>query len=163
MSAYIHFFIRIGDVFQPIYEESRAGMIYTYFEPFATWEKITPLTEKDISYTRTTVNEEILRVDQEVKEIDERCKLIGTFNNSMDEKLEAINAEMTTKEHYLKERKPGLEHAISFCNFLDDLIESASNLKYYDTKGAILVDPDNYIYVGIETGSYVTKGDIDEA
>lgn len=157
MSSYINFFIRSDDKFLPLSDFSRSSEIYQRLHNDVPYEKLRALTyaeldsiEDDILEDRRVLNDKITNY---TKEID----LIATFNNSAEEKLEAIDS---TKEVIkdCQEAIDELDFAQGWFNSLCRIIDSARD--YTDENYNHLVDADKYVYAGVEVPCVPTLKDI---
>ena len=159
MSSYMHFFIRKGNEFAPIATYGRSSCTYQAFKEFAPYEKIRPLTALQLGQV-----DEKLRADLESQynrdAIVERINMISKFNNSVDEKLAAIEDEVSALKE-LEDEEKALKRARKFVSFLLDIIDEAHSSQYYEDAAAH-IDPNAYIYVGIECGGVVNVDTIEK-
>lgn len=153
MSAYIHFFIKGSDRFYPIATYSRNNKHYEYFSNFAPWEAVAPLDQEQLTCIKSNIKDEIEHLNKRLKETEKFIEAITKFNNSVEEKLEAVN-EQIEFINYCKEEIKQNEQVIFFIHFLNDMIDNVSDSKYYDDIESI--DPNKYVWVGIECGSFPT-------
>ena len=143
MSAYIQFFIRHNDDFLPIGVFSRANVVYQVFNSIAPWEKLRPISTMHLNEAAKEVNELINRDKKALARLDEREKLVATFNNSVEEKLEALADYGEYKNEVVKELESE-EGARAYIHMLYNVLDSIEYDKRFDM-GA-------YLYVGIEVG-----------
>lgn len=151
MSSYIHFFLRCGDKFLPIGTYGRSTHIYQAFEHFAPWERIRPVTIHFLDGVKNTLKD----LDSLVSDITaarERIFQIGAFNNSIDEKLNAINS-IEEEIAESKEEVEEIRNARNFIGFLYDILDEA---EYSSAQ----LNANEYLYVGLECGGSVTVADI---
>jgi len=152
MSCYTSFFIRRGEDFIPIGTYSRNSAIARAFSEnhfSVPWEKISPLTKKDISNVIDGIVEMKDYDNQTIAKYEKRIEEIKKMEASLSERLEMIDE----YESYIKEVREDLEeweHAHSYLVFLDDIIDEIKYSEYEKDKG---YDADNYIYFGLEIGS----------
>ena len=144
MSAYIQFFIRNENVFLPIGTFSRGNYIYQLFNNFAPWEKIRPITISDLERIHNEMISDIEKAKDQLKEIDKRRALIATFNNSTEEKLEALEG-YDEYEQGVKDDLAMAEYTKGYLNTLSDILDDVQFDERYDS--------DAYLYVGVEVGN----------
>ena len=144
MSAYIQFFIRSEDAFMPISVYSRNNTIYQYFDEYAPWGKIKPVTRELLRKVRDNINEDLAAIQKKYDQAKEMKEWIATLNNSLEEKMEYIeNIEEALGEYC--EEIDRLIYTKYYLTFLDDVIGSVEYEGHIDYK--------NYLYVGIEVGN----------
>ena len=143
MSAYIQFFIRHNDDFLPIGVFSRNNTIYQVFDEIAPWEKIRPISDVHLNKVRASLKDFANDIDRTMKRIENREKLIATFDNSVEEKLEALE-NSTEYKMELEEERVSYKMALGYVNSLYEILDSIEYDKRFDM-GA-------YLYVGIEVG-----------
>ena len=150
MSQYIHFFIRSTDRLLPIHTASRSSSIYRFFSDYAPYEKAFALSIQELQDIREEIN---TRIDEWTRRIEEErtnLQLIASFNNSVEDKIEAIEAArdfIRENEEYVNEMK----EALAFAYFLIDIYNEADDTKYEDETARL--DPTKYLYFGIECGT----------
>lgn len=144
MSAYIQFFIRHENIFLPIGTFSRGNYIYQLFNDFAPWEKIRPITISDLERIRNEMVLDIEKAKDQLKEIKERRALVATFNNSVEDKLEALMG-YDEYEQGVKDDLAMAEYTRGYLNTLSDILDDIQFDERYDS--------DTYIYVGVEVGN----------
>ena len=100
------------------------------------------------------IREEIsIRIDEWTHRIEEErtnLQLIASFNNSVEDKIEAIESardSIRENEEYVNEMK----EALAFTYFLMDIYNEADDTKYEDETARL--DPTKYLYFGIECGT----------
>ena len=91
MSQYMHFFVRKGDNFLPIGTYSRNTTLYEALSLSAPYEAIRPLTMEKINEVISTLIDEEKHAEDTISSLEAKNKLIATFNNSTEEKMELIN------------------------------------------------------------------------
>lgn len=142
MSAYIHFFVRIGNDFCPIATYCRGSKVYQIFHN-APYERIAVLDKETLN---DYFNEATIVRDELKEDVVRYEKLIGTitlFENSVEEKLESIEE----CENIIREVKDELretEDTICFIGFLTSIL----NEVLYDAPEGI--DKESYLYYGVE-------------
>ena len=154
MSQYIQFFIRSNsDEFLPIGIFSRCNAIYNFFEKYfnAPYEKIAAITMKDLRYLIEKIDNRIEVCNNRIVELEQKIKLITECNNSVEEKMIAIDEVNSDIKECVEERNE-FEWTRSYICSLEEIIDAiAYNDKYCK---------DTYLYCGIEVGENVTVEDI---
>ena len=144
MSSYLHFFLRDGDKFLPLATYGRGSQLYQLFTDAAPYAKIAPVTNAVLDRIKNDARSSIERSRAEISRIEDRIRLIGTFNNSIDEKIELIH----DQDDFLVEMREDIEEknmAMAFISFLYDILDEA----HYGEEG---LDAEAYLYCGIECG-----------
>lgn len=142
MSAYIHFFVRVGDTFCPIATYSRNSKVYEIFRR-APYEQITVLDKSTLSdyFNEATIWRDNLKED--IALYEKRIETIIRFENSAEEKLELIMEEERLIEEANNELRE-IEDAICFIGFLISILSEV----LYDA--SVGINKDSYLYYGIE-------------
>ena len=151
MSQYIHFFVRSTDKLLPIRTDSRSSPIYHFFSDYAPYEKARALSIQELQDIREEIN---IRIDEWTRRIEEErtnLQLIASFNNSVEDKMEAIKSSRDII-HEDEEIIEDMKGALSFTSFLMDMYNEAEDTKYYNRED-IKIDPTKYLYFGIECGT----------
>ena len=150
MSQYIHFFVRSTDKLLPIRTDSRSSPIYHFYSDYAPYEKARALSMGMLQEIREEIN---TRIDEWTRRIEEErtnLQLIASFNNSIKDKIEALEAardSIRENEEYVNEMK----EALAFTYFLMDIYNEADGTKYEEETARL--DPTKYLYFGIECGT----------
>ena len=150
MSQYIHFFVRSTDKLLPIYTSSHHSSVYRFFCDYAPYEKARALSIQELQDIREEIN---IRIDEWTRRIEEErtnLQLIASFNNSVEEKIEALESargSIRENEEYVNEMK----EALAFTSFLIDMYIEADDTKYEDETARL--NPNKYLYFGIECGT----------
>ena len=159
MSSYINFFIRSDDKFLPLSDFSRSSEIYQRLNNNVPYEKLRALTYNELNNIVNDIIEDTRKYNNRILKYKKEIELIATFNNSAEEKLEAIDsAESTIKD--IEESISELNFAQGWFDSLCRIIDSAS--EYTDEDYNHLIDASKYIYAGIETPLVPTLEDIKE-
>ena len=157
MSQYLNFFARIGDNFIPIGDYSRNTVFYQMFNSciYPPYEKIMPVSIQQLENIRDGFEKNQRNIELQINRIEKKKGLIATFDNSVDDKLEAVrDCDISIGEW--QENYDEVLCSIGSCNTYINMIEA---IKYSDEK-IEGIDFDNYIYCGIEVGLNVTVEDI---
>lgn len=154
MSEYTHIFLEKEGTFIEVSCTSRSAAISEMFEDYAPWEKIREVTHEDLQQIYRQYNDELTKWKQHQKDLEERIKVIATFNNSVDEKLEAWH-DIDGDINETKETIDQLEYALRIVTLLDDILDSSELNVKYERMAPV------HIYVGRECGSKVTMDDIE--
>jgi len=148
MSQYIQFFVKsLKGEFLPIGTFSRNCSIFTAFEEFCTfavpYEKVAPITVKDLAYVKNGLEKKIKEVDQKILEIEKTITIIAGCNNSIEDKLNEIHNLNSEIEEWL-DIKVELESSKGYISSLEEIIDSI----YWDSD----YNEEKYLYCGIEVG-----------
>ena len=150
MSQYIHFFIRSTDRLLPIRTTSNYSSVYRFFGDYAPYEKARALSMQELQDIREEINTRIDELTRHIEEGRTNLQLIASFNNSVEDKIEAIESArdfIRENEEYVNEMK----EALAFTYFLIDIYNEADYTKYEDETARL--DPTKYLYFGIECGT----------
>ena len=157
MSSYINFFIRIDDKFLHLSDFSRSSEIYQRLYNNVPYEKLRALTYNELDSIEDAIIEDKRKYADLISEYKKEIELIATFNNSAEEKLEAINSTESMMKD-IEESISELNFAQGWFNSLCSIIDSARD--YTDEDNNLLVDADKYIYAGVETPCVPTLKDV---
>ena len=150
MSQYIHFFIRSTDRLLPIRTTSNYSSIYRFFGDYAPYEKARALSMQELQDIREEISIRIDEWTRRIEEVRTNLQLIASFNNSIEDKIEALETArdfIRENEEYISEMK----EALAFTYFLIDIYNEADDTKYEDETARL--DPTKYLYFGIECGT----------
>ena len=157
MSEYTHVFIRKNDTFIELNCFSRnSGIAQALKYGIAPWEKIRGYMESDIRDICNDVKEQIDKLTDEVAATEAVMHEVGSWNNTVEEKREAI-AGYKEELSYLEEELDDARHAYTYFSVLRS-IAGNSELSQKWEYGKKEITP--VIYFGIECGSDVTVEDI---
>ena len=145
MSAYVDFFIRNKDDFIPIADYSRNSIIYSIIRDDIPYEKIRAITAQDISEFINVAAGKIRDYEQGIRKEKECIKLIATFDNNVEEKLEVI----AQREEGIEEYTQSIEECTYAKNFFSFLIELIDARRWEENSS---ININEYIYAGIEIG-----------
>lgn len=154
MSQYIQFFIRSNsNEFLPIGVFSRCNAIYDFFEKYfnAPYEKIAAITVKDLMYLIEKIDNRIEVYNDKIVGLEQKIKLITECNNSVEDKMVAIDEVYSDIEDYVEQRNE-FKQARSYVCSLEEILDAIA----YDDKYC----KDTYLYCGIEVGENPTIKDI---
>ncbi len=143
MSAYIEFFIKGKDRFYPIASYCRNSEVYRVMSEGAPWEKVRALSVERLNTYRSFMLEDVMKEEKRINEQEHELQLIPTFNNSIEEKIDAIDS---VKE-LIADKKEDIKAAKYVINFIDFLIDIINEVKYGEHED---LDPNSYLYYGIE-------------
>ena len=150
MSQYIHFFVRSTDRLLPIRTASRSSFIYHFFGDYAPYGKARALSIHELQNIREEINAQIDEWMRHIEEKRANLQLIASFNNSIEDKIEALEAardSIRENEESVNEMK----EALAFTYFLMDMYNEADDTKYEDETARL--NPNKYLYFGIECGT----------
>ena len=155
MSQYIQFFIRSNsDEFLPIGVFSRCNAIYDFFKKYfdTPYEKITAITAKDLRYLIEKIDNRIEVYNNRIVELEQKIKLITECNNSVEDKIVAIDGVYSDIENYVEDRNE-FKQARDYVCSLEEIIDAIA----YDDKYC----NDTYLYCGIEVGDLTVEDIVD--
>lgn len=153
MSQYTHIFLEKQHTFIEVSCTSRNCALSEMFSDYAPWEKIRKVTYDDLQHIYDRYKGELSDWNQHRKDLEERIKVIATFNNTIDEKLDAWR-DIDESLNETKETIDELESALNTVVLLKDVLyESQISSKYESTAPV-------HVYAGTECGSDVTIEDI---
>lgn len=144
MSMYCEFFIRNNKTFLPLPAYSRNNYIYEKFHHYAPWEKVKPLTNNALKTIAAEMHYDLDKSKESLTKTREERALIVQFNNSVEDKLEALGDNQDAINDW-EEQIEEISMGISFAGFLSDILEE---IRYDDR-----FNENEYLYVGIECGS----------
>ena len=150
MSSYVEFFIKAGDFYAPIYSESRSGAIYQAFQYQVPYEQSRALTQKDLNEVCNEQRSEKADLERRISAAQEKIEWLRTSTLSAEERMEEYNGEREMVEYY-KEEIAHADYVMNFCSWLGEMLEE---IRYRsDTCKRLAVDPDHYVFVGIDCGN----------
>ena len=154
MSEYMSFFIR-RDVenFVPLFTFSRNCVIYEILRYSVPYGKISPLSYHTLENKSNECERRIKDTEDRIKRCEEERALIASFNNSVEEKMEAL----ADNAQWLGEIKDNLEEERRALYTIIALIDIVEEIRFNDAW-----DKDKYIYAGIEVCSPTTKDVIEK-
>ena len=150
MSQYMHFFVRSTDRLLPIHTVTHSSSIYRFFNDYAPYEKARALSMQELKEIREEINTRIDEWTHRIEEDRTNLQLIASFNNSIEDKIEALESardSIRENEEYVNEMK----EALAFTYFLMGMYNEADDTKYEDETARL--DPTKYLYFGIECGT----------
>lgn len=143
MSTYIHFFVRSPhDDFVEIGEFSRNGKIYSVCGGDAPYEAIAALNVNQIHEYCERMECNIRICKDHIKQYRERMNVIASFNDPIDDKLEAI----TMLQSDCDEEQEEIEECYGAVGFLRTLLHIMEANRYSD----VPINLDELIYYGVE-------------
>lgn len=149
MSAYVEFYLKNAGKFLPIGSFSRSGSIYAAFQHVAPWEKACAVTSQMLEKILHEQYTNLEGFKNHRAEVEARKATIATFNNSVEDKMQALaDVEETLSD--LDDTIDELQYALDYIRFLSEILDAVDpRLEEY---GGPKIDPDKYLYCGIECG-----------
>ena len=147
MSQYIRFFVRSTDRLLPIRTTSRSSSIYYFFSKYAPYGKARALSVRELRNICEEIDRQIDEWTRHIEEDRTNLQLIASFNNSIEDKIEALESargSIRENEEFVSEMK----EALAFTRFLMEMYNEADDTKYEDETARL--DPTKYLYFGIE-------------
>jgi len=153
MSSYIYIYRKVGDeTFVPLLERSSYSTFYQIFSGYAEFECVFSISSDDLIEGRNKAKTKYKEIIEDIQKLKAREKEIGTWNNSIEEKMEILH----DLDSLIEEKRIEAEEnkdTICAINLLLDIIKLAS---YTDEE----LNEDEVLYIGIETGVRITTDDI---
>lgn len=150
MSSYLNFYLKDkSNHFNYLNGFTRSTAIYEYGHDYAQYEYGVALNVNVCNQIIADIDRELSQHDSAVNNCNERKSLIVQMNNSMEDKLAAIN-EVEEFLASINEITEALAAARGFYVTMRGIAQSASE--------AADADDDNYIYFGIEWYPEYTTG-----
>lgn len=150
MSQYIEFYIKAGEKYAPIYTCSRSGQIFQAFMDHVPYEHAAPMTSNILSDVKQEQKAEEVQIQKQIDSICEKMEWLKTSNLPAEELLQAYDDAREMLDYY-KDELAQRQRVYDFCNFIDEIIDEVRYLP--ETCKYLGVDPDNYVYCGIECGN----------
>ena len=150
MSSYVEFYVKAGDFYAPIYSESRSGAIYQAFQYQVPYGQNRALTQKDLNEVCSEQRSEKAEYEKRISAAQEKIEWLRTSTLSAEERMEEYNSEREMIE-YCKEEIAHADYVMSFCSWLGEMLEEIRYLP--DTSKRLAVDPDHYVFVGVDCGN----------
>ena len=151
MSSYIEFYIKAGDIYAPLYSESRSGAIYQAFEYHVpSYSTARALTQRDLDEVRGELSLERQRFEGNLKSSNDKLEWLKGSNLPVEERMEAYDDTKSFID-YCNEELASMARVEHFLGFLEDIMEEVKYLP--DTAKRLGVDEDHYIFAGIECGN----------
>lgn len=158
MSQYTHIFVRKNDIFIELGCFSRNNEIAQAInEAGAPWEKIRGYMESDIREIRDDLKTKIDKLNDEIASTEAVIHEVGTWNNTVEEKREAI-ADYKEQLSELKEELDDTNYAYTYLDVMMSIAYNSELDQKYEQNKEVITPA---IYCGIECGSDVTVDDID--
>lgn len=122
MSQYIEFYIKKSE-FTLIGNFTRSSKIFKILGEFVPcYSVVSPLSVTQLNLARENARTEIEIYRNNIKDLEKQINIIGTFNNSISEKMDLIN-DINHDIRLYKEEIEELSQTINYFNFLNYIIE----------------------------------------
>lgn len=153
MSCYVHFYLRSPhDDFVELGEFSRNSAVYELCGDVAPYEKITALSKTALTDFCSEADRKIKEYKDRIKQYRDAIAAVGTFNDPIEDKLEAI----ADYQYQIGEVEDEIERIQWASSFLYTLCHIIDTNEYEDG-----VDITKLVYFGCEISS-PTVADIKE-
>lgn len=150
MSQYLNFFIRCERQFVPLFSFSRNSYLYRVFSKEAKCEKIVAVNINTIETAKNRLRDYIEAYQSRINVHEREQIAIPSFNNTVEEKLEAIRGLSGAIEE-LESEISELKTALTYCEAMNDILETA---RYGDKIPALpMYTEESLLYMGIEISS----------
>ena len=105
---------------------------------------------QELQNIREEINRQINEGTHRIEEERTNLQLIASFNNSIEDKIEALeSARDSIRED--EESVNEMKEALAFTYFLMDMYNEADDTEYEDETARL--NPNKYLYFGIECGT----------
>lgn len=141
MSSYIYFYIRGRKELVPVYESSRSSTMYQNLYHELPYDKVRAVSDSELREFISIFENEIESYQGEIARRKEKLKLIPSFQNSIEKKLEAIDRIEESLEDY-EEEIAAAQDCIAVLRTLRGAIEAIRYNNGYDA--------DKYVYAGVD-------------
>lgn len=155
MSSYIEFYLRKGENYLPLGAWSRNSKLYEVFKDFAEYNNAIPFTRENLDIIYDDINNEIANVKKQIKKYKKNIKFFTKSRLNYEDLIEGYNSFQSEIEEY-KEELSSLKKAKSWAYALNEILHEAEDTCYYSDK-SLYINPDEYIYVGIDCGNPQSK------
>ena len=147
MSQYVNFVVRANDTFIPLFSFSRNSYMYAAFHSVAPYEKLSAITADALNMSQDILLDQIDTYQRKIVAYRAEKKMIPSFNNSVDEKLDGIrNIDNMIDDVQSELDELGL--ALNYCTVMHDILETA---RYGDkAHGVSTYEENTLLYCGIE-------------
>lgn len=152
MSSYIYFTLKNKENVCPLISTSRSSVLYEVFSNFAPYESLAPVTIGDLNEVKYRINERINSLKEAIEKEEKMKDFIKEVDASLEEKIRVF-FECEEDIGELNEDIREYESALAFVRIMIDILDEAESSKYYFDE-RYKIDPDNYLFVGIESGFY---------
>ena len=142
MSQYMTFVVRKGDVFTPIYTCSRSSDLYQNLKAAVDYGKLTEVHKDELVECIEREKAYVQDLEKDIEAIESNKKLIADWNNSIDEKLEALSRYDLSQQDVRDRIEEAQDTAVRL-QFLYDIAEELEYFKDYSKK-------ESGLYAGIE-------------
>lgn len=131
MSQYINFYIKTEkEKYINILNYSRNSVVYEYMEKYAPYDDGKEITDKVLASIFEDVRSEKSKYEETLNKFKDRAKLVASFNNTVEEKMEEIN----NIEECIASTNEVKDELDFFENFLGVISAMTEDLKYgYNT------------------------------
>lgn len=141
MSSYIYFYIRGKKELVPVYESSRSSEMYRELGHLVPYNKVRAIPASELNEFIAIFENEIESFQKEIAHLKDELKLIPSFQNDVNKKLEAIESIEISMDSYEEE----IAAAQACIDVLRTLRGAIETIRYNDNYYA-----DKYVYAGIE-------------
>lgn len=143
MSQYLEVFLRKKDEFTYLCSFSRSSKVYQIINNCVPYEKVRKVVAEDFKDWQEEAKKVVSDYKRQLQEIEDTMSQINSFNNTVDEKVEAIGGLICEKNDILEE----LEWANDALSWIVHLYVIMDSLQYVDDE-----EDKQEMYMGIEAG-----------
>jgi len=126
MSAYTNFYIKNGEDYIAIGSYSRNSYVAIAFDREAPWDEGRVLTPNIIKVVRASVKDSIQLAKDNITALRERKKDVATFENTVDEKIDALQ-NIDSDINRWEEEVDSYTWVMNYCQFLEDIYDPYMN------------------------------------
>lgn len=154
MSQYTHIFLEKQNTFIEVSCTCRGCALSEMFDEYAPWEKVREVTYEDLQHIYGEYEGHLKEWHEYLDKLNDRAKLIATFNNSVEEKMDALH-DIDESRDEVRETVSELESALHLVGVLKDVLHAAQMNSEYEETAPV------HVYAGCECGSNVTFKDVE--
>lgn len=157
MSQYVYLFLRKNEEFVPVGNYSRNSTMAENFWYNAPYAKIRPVTFEELDQINISIGAKFKEIREQEAEYQRMIEQVNRMNNTIDEKCAKI-AEYEDEVAEMLETKEEYEQDAAELRMLRQALERMDLDNKWLEKDE---EPYEYgLYVGVDTGTRVTKDDI---
>lgn len=147
MSTYTEVYLRKGNTFALLSSTGASSCRSEMLSNYAPWGELRPLEASEVRTIISEYTKHLHDWEERVRLFESRKSVIAAFNNTPEEKIEALN-ELDNDINEIHETIEQIKAELNFMDLLDDI------LGYSEESGV-------YVYIGQETPLNPTPADIE--
>ena len=130
MSKNIYFYIRHNDEFLPILSIDRSNALYQVFANYVPYGQISAINDATLRSVEKELNEKISNYKKIIEKYRNENNTIVSFNNSIEEKLEAMRTNSLAIDE-LQDEIDELYTTLHYVYFMSMMLEEYYNQDYF--------------------------------